>query len=157
MWLADYGFDTANRHDEELRVGENSREKCWERFISLAGWKRENIRRIDKTNAEMIPDSTKVTYKIVSQKPLLPGISINKFNGEALYIYQGKLTHQNSKTFMKLNKESDNAEGEFLLQSSRIVPAIHHRYVGIVRISRVYGCKKYMVGSEQKSRRLWQL
>ena len=38
MWLSDYGFDTANYHKEGLRVGENSRGKCWERFISLVGW-----------------------------------------------------------------------------------------------------------------------
>ena len=113
MWLSDYGFDTANCHDEELRVGANSREKCWETFISLAGWKRGRIPRNPKTNAEMIPDSTKETCKSVSQKPLLPGISIDKFNGEPLHIYQGKLTHQNSETFMKLNKESDSPEGEY--------------------------------------------
>ena len=45
------------------------------------------------------------TCKSVSQKPLLPGISVDNFNGEALHIYQGKLTHQNSKTFMKLTSE----------------------------------------------------
>ena len=44
--------------------------------------------------------------KSVSQKPLLLGISIAKFNREALHIYQGELLHQNSETSMKLNKES---------------------------------------------------
>ena len=42
-----------------MRVGENSREKCWGRFISLAGWKREHIPRNKKTNAEVIPDNMK--------------------------------------------------------------------------------------------------
>ena len=120
MWLADYGFDTADCHDEELRVGENSREKCWERFVSLHGWKRENIPINNKTNAEMIPNSTKETCKSISQEPLLPGISIDKFNGEPLHIYQGKLTHQNSKTFMKLNKESENAEGEYFYEQAEL-------------------------------------
>ena len=80
MWLADYGFDTANCHDKELRVGENSREKCWERFVSLAGCKNMNLSRNNKTNAEVIPDSIKEMCKSVSQMPLLPGISIDKFN-----------------------------------------------------------------------------
>ena len=41
-----------------------------------------------KNNAEMIPDTFKEMCKSISQKPLLPGISIDKFNGEVLRIYQ---------------------------------------------------------------------
>ena len=68
----------------------------------------------------MIPNSTKETCKSISQEPLLPGISIDKFNGEPLHIYQGKLTHQNSETFMKLNKESNNAEGEYFYNQAEL-------------------------------------
>ena len=68
----------------------------------------------------MILNSTKETCKSISQEPLLPGISIDKFNGEPLHIYQGELTHQNSETFMKLNKESDNAEGEYFYEQAEL-------------------------------------
>ena len=120
MWLSEYGFDTNNCHEEELRVGENSREKYWERFISLAGCKRENIPRNNITNAEIIPDKVKENCKSISQEPLLPGISIDKFNGEPLHIYQGELTHQNTETFVKLNKESNNAEGEYFYEQAEL-------------------------------------
>ena len=73
-----------------------------------------------KNNTEVIPDTLKEICKSVSQKPWLPGISIDKFNGEALHIYQGKLIHQNSETFMKLNKESNNAEGEYFYSQAEL-------------------------------------
>ena len=57
-------------------------------------------------------------------------MSIDKFNGESLHIYQGELTHQNSKTFMKFSKESDSLEGDFYT-SKLIVSGIHHKYVSI--------------------------
>ena len=65
----------------------------------------------------MIPNCTKEMCTSVIQRPLLPGISIDKFNGEALHIYQGKLTHQNNETFMKLNMESDSPDGDFYKQA----------------------------------------
>ena len=47
-WLSRYGFDINKCHEVEMRVGENSREKCWERFITLAGKNRQRIRRNKK-------------------------------------------------------------------------------------------------------------
>ena len=119
MWLSHYGFDTNYCHEEEMKVGENSREKCWERFIFLAGKNRQHIPR-NKRNAEVIPDSFKETCKSVSQEPLLPGIDLDKFNGEPMHVAQGILTHQNSEVFKKLNKESDNPDGEYFYSQAEL-------------------------------------
>ena len=43
MWLPHYGFDTNKCHEVGMRVGENSREKFWKRFVSLAGKGRQRI------------------------------------------------------------------------------------------------------------------
>ena len=120
MWLSNHGFDIDKCHEEEMREGPNSRENCWDKFVQLAGKNRENIPRNKKTNAEKIPDEWKEICKSVSQEPLLPGIDLDKFNGESLHVYQGVLTHQNGEVYKKLNKESDNAEGEYFYSQAEL-------------------------------------
>ena len=133
-----------------MRVRENSREKYWERFTSFVGNNRENIPRNKKTNAEVIPDNMKETCKSVRRKPLLSGISIDKFNGEVLHIYQGKLTHQNSKTFVKLNKESDNAEGEYFYSQAELCQQYIIDTLKLEESVEFVDAKKVKARSEQK-------
>ena len=104
----------------EMRVGEISREKCWKRFTSLAGKNRHRIPRSAKISAELIPDNFKETCKSVNQEPLLPGIDLDKFNGEPMHVAQGLLTHQNSEVFKKLNEESDNPDGEYFYSQAEL-------------------------------------
>ena len=105
----------------------------------------------------MIPNSTKETCKSISQEPLLPGINIDKFNQEAFHIYQGKLTHQNSQTFMKLNKESDTAEGEYFYEQAELYQQYIIDTLELEDSVEFVDTKKIMARFEQKRRRLWQL
>ena len=58
--------------------------------------------------------------KNVSQEPLLLGIDLDKFNGEPMHVAQGLLTHQNSEVFKKLNRESDNPDGEYFYSQAKL-------------------------------------
>ena len=89
--------------------------------IHISCWKQQRkYFKKQKSDAEVIPDNVKERCKSLGRKePLLPGIDLDKFNGEPIHVAQGQLTHQNSKVFKKLNKESDNAEGEYFYREEK--------------------------------------
>ena len=96
MLLSDYGIDPSKCHEIELREGEYSKEKCWERCKKLIGGESKVL----VSNPDNIPMNVRERCKSVCNKPLLTVNDLDKHHGEPLHIYQGWTTHQNDETFL---------------------------------------------------------
>ena len=68
----------------------------------------------------MILDNMEATCKSISQEPSLPGINHDKFNREPMHVAEDLLAHQNSEVFKKMNKESNNSEGEYFYSQAEL-------------------------------------
>ena len=112
MDFSNYGFDPNQCHKVQLRVGEYSKEKCWEKCKKLTGGET----KILLTNQENVPMEVKEQCLSVINKPLLTVKDLDKHHGDPLHIFQGTISHTNDETFLQLNDESlfsDDKEDDF--------------------------------------------
>jgi hypothetical protein len=116
MSLSNHGFSVDQCHPVELRVGSNSRTKCYERFQSLTG-EEEREFSVDK---DKLTKDTKEKCNSISKKPLLVVNDLDKHHGEPMHVAQGMLTHLNTENFKKLNVESESADGDFYYEQAEL-------------------------------------